>query len=432
MGRSPYNTVAALVFWGLAGVGSSLAGPIADSRNPSWTGPFLGMDFGKTAAKITYTELPIPGLTDKVVYQFADQRNVYSLHAGYDQEVGDRYVLGVELSGDWLGYNIAPLGSGGFGSLFSSSYEVMASSRVGVLTDPKTLVYVRGGAGLVSVDAATSFTTTKHELLPAAVFGVGVETMIAGNISARLEAGYTLPIRPLSSPGDHVEFDPHYLKITGGLTWRLDADNTSSRTVAALDSDLEAFQGGYAGINLGYDLGQMKRPVATAGATVGPFASEGAGGGAQVGFDVRLDRVVAGVEADVKVLDAKFYDPAQNSPQQGSTKLFGSIDGTAMLSGRLGMLTDAHTLVYLKGGMGVLQTTANPKFFTFGSGGTKYLIGHEVGVGVETMITDQLSLGVEGLYTMADQGYTVDLTQTDQATLFPSTLSATAKLNWHY
>jgi len=96
------------------------------------------------------------------------------------------------------------------------------------------------------------------------------------------------------------------------------------------------------------------------------------------------------------------------------------------------VLADPSTLIYLKGGLGILQTTANPKFFTFGSGGTKYLIGHEVGLGVETMINSQLSLGFEGLYTMADQGFTVDLTQTDQATLFPSTVSATAKLNWHY
>jgi len=291
------------------------------------------LSFGETAAKITYTELPVPGLTDKVVYEFADQRNVYSIHAGIDQEVGDRYVMGVELTGDWVGFNIDPLSSGGFGSLFSADYDVLASARVGVLTNPKTLVYARGGAGLISTSAATGFATTKHELLPAAVFGVGVETIISGNLSARLEASYDLPIYPLSSPADSVTFDPHLLKITGGLTWRLDADKTSSRTIASLDPNMDAFQGGYAGVNLGYNLGQMERPVATAGATVGPFASEGVQGGAQAGFDFRLDRVVAGVEAEVQITDAKFYDPAQNSPQQGSTKLFGSIDGTAMLAG---------------------------------------------------------------------------------------------------
>ena len=432
MARSPYNTVAALAFWGLAGVGTSFAGPIADSAGPSWTGPFLGISFGEAAAKITYTELPVPGLTDKVVYEYADQRNVYSIHAGFDQEVGDRYVMGVELTGDWVGFNIVPLSSGGFGSPFSADYDIIASARVGVLTNPKTLVYGRGGVGLISASAATGFSASKHELLPAAVFGVGVETMISGNLSARLEASYDRPVRSLSLPSDFVEFDPHFLKITGGLTWRLDADKTSSRAIASLDPSLEAFQGGYVGANLGYTLGEIRTPITTPGATVGPFASEGLHGGAQAGFDFRLERVVAGISAEVKVLDSKFYDPAQNSPLQGSTKLFGSIDGTAMISGRVGLLADNSTLIYAKAGIGLLKTTANPQFFTFGSGGTKYLLGHEVGLGVETMINDQLSLGFEGLYTMADQGYTVDLTQTDQATLFPSTVSATAKLNWHY
>ena len=131
-------------------------------------------------------------------------------------------------------------------------------------------------------------------------------------------------------------------------------------------------------------------------------------------------------------MNANFYEPSQNSPLVGSTKLFGTISATAMVTGRVGLLIDPSTLFYVKGGVGYVRTTANPEFFTFGSGGTRWLPGHELGLGVESMLTDAIGLKLEGLYTVADQPFVVDLTQTDQAMLSPSTLSATAGLTWHY
>jgi outer membrane immunogenic protein len=202
--------------------------------------------------------------------------------------------------------------------------------------------------------------------------------------------------------------------------------------MAGPTSDKPAFSGGYFGLTGGYQLGQMHMDNVTGGATVGPFASENGVYGATVGYDVRSDAFVGGGAIELQAMTAQFFDPSQNSPLQGSTKLIGSIDNTFMLTGRVGAMLDPSTLLYAKAGLGLVRTTANPEFFTFGSGGSKWLLGHEVGAGIETMVTDNLSLKLEGLYATADQGFTVDLTQAGQATLHPSTFSAIAGVAVHY
>jgi opacity protein-like surface antigen len=141
---------------------------------------------------------------------------------------------------------------------------------------------------------------------------------------------------------------------------------------------------------------------------------------------------VAGVGTEFTAIRALFHDPGQNSPLQGSTTLFGSLNGTAMLTGRVGVLASDSTLLYGKVGVGFASVTANPDFFTFGSGGTKWLAAHQVGGGIETMLTDNASLRVEGTVTTVDRGFVVDLTQTDQATLYPSTVAANAGLFWRF
>ena len=409
----------------------AFAGPVADSGLPSWTGPFLGIQTGMAGAKITYTLEAIPNVADEVVYKFSDKHAVYSIHAGYDQEIGDRYVWGVELSADWLGFDIDPLSSGGFGSLFSASYDITASSRLGVLAGPSTLVYGRAGLSAISTSAEAGFGDRATALLPAAVFGAGVETLLTGNLAARVEGSYTVPLQQQRLPADAERFDPRFLKVTAGLTWRLDADQHTDRASVQL-GDGNTFNGAYVGAVGGYNLARMETPVSTPGATVGPFASEGPDGGVSAGYDVRLDRIVVGVGGEYLLTYAKFHDPGQNSPLQGSTTLVGSLDATAMLTGRVGMLANDSTLIYGKIGLGVARVTANPDFFTFASGGTRWRTAHQIGAGIETLLTDNASLRLEGLLTTVDEGFVVDLTQADQATLYPSAVTANAGIFWRF
>ena len=355
---------------------------------------------------------------------------MYSVHAGVDQVFGERFLGGVEVGADWLGFSVDPQASGGFGTAFSADYDLTLTGRLGVLVNPQTLIFGRFGAGVTSLKADQGFSGTATALLPAAIFGAGIETMLSNNLSARLEADYNLPLQDFTIPADFEAFNPHYLRIAAGLNWHLDSAHPV--TLAAREPTRPAFAGGYLGVIGGYHVGQMFADVSTPGATVGPFASDTASLGGTLGYDVRLDGFVAGVGLDAQAMNANFFDPAQNSPLQGSTKLFGNISGTAMVTARAGLMLDPSTLFYVKGGVGYIRTTANPDFFTFGSGGTRWLPGHELGLGVESMLTDAVGLKLEGLYTVADQPFVAALTQIDEAKLSPSTLSATAGVTFHY
>lgn len=108
----------------------------------------------------------------------------------------------------------------------------------------------------------------------------------------------------------------------------------------------------------------------------------------------------------------------QNFRMEGSTQPAGSID-SFMISGRVGFPANPSTLVYAKAGDNVIETSANPEFFTFDSGRPETLAAHQLGFGIETNLTEHVNLRLEGLYTAASEGLVVELAQEGQATLTP-------------
>jgi opacity protein-like surface antigen len=90
------------------------------------------------------------------------------------------------------------------------------------------------------------------------------------------------------------------------------------------------------------------------------------------------------------------------------------------------------TLVYVKGGYAGLRTEANEEFFALDGGGEEILDGYQVGVGIESALTEQVSLRVEATYVEAVEGITVDNTQTGQNTLTPHLLLGKAGLAWRW
>lgn len=416
---------------GIAGICAATPAFADPSTGPSWTGVHFGGAVGMGGADITYTQDEIPNVQAERVYQYSDQNAVYSIHLGYDQQVTENIVVGGEIGADLLDFDIDPLNSGGFGNLFSADYDVTATARAGYLTDPNTLIYGRLGLGAISTSGEAGLQGRATALLPAAVFGIGAETLIAKNLSARVEGNYLMPLQELVIPADGERFNPRYMRITAGLSWRLDAGDPADRALAAAKNP-EAFNGFYVGATGGYNLSRMDVPIVTPGATVGPYASQGPTFGINTGVDVRLSDFVVGVGAEFAPLSTAFRDPEQNSSQVGATTLFGSLDATAMVTARLGFLASPTTLLYAKGGVGYVQTTANPEFFTFGSGGTRWLPGYQFGGGAETMVAPNVSLRLEGMMTQATEGFVVDLTQFGQASLYPSTITTNAGLNWRF
>ncbi|NGP18565.1 outer membrane protein [Devosia aurantiaca] len=422
--------VVALLLTGTA-VGTPSAQEAVDATG-SWNGFHVGVQTGVTGSKIGYVQQGIPEFDiEDEEYSFADRNGIFSVYAGYDHDFGNRFVGGVEVDASWLNIDISPFNSGGFGSLFSNTYALGISSRLGYVVSPETLVYARGGVVGLYVEGEEGFDGTATDFLPAARFGLGVETFLVGNVTGRVEANYTLPLRELEIPDDGETFDPRNLAITAGLSWRF-GDEAVPSTAHLPEPSKDDWQGAYIGANVAYTLGDLDFDLTTPGATVGPFAAEFVNAGVVAGYDFRIDDLVFGVEADWQLLGGQFFDPAQNSPLEGSTELIGSVDNSFFISGRVGFLANPDTLIYGKGGIGVIETTANPEFFTFDSGGTQTLPAVQLGGGFETRLADHVNLRLEGLYTHTTEGFVVDLTQEEQATLFPSTVSAKAGLVFHF
>ena len=119
--------------------------------------------------------------------------------------------------------------------------------------------------------------------------------------------------------------------------------------------------------------------------------------GAQIGYNVQMDNIVFGVEADASYLGLGFDDKIWDTPSTGSSNTAADIDLLASVRGRIGVAFD-NTLLYATGG--IAMTDAESSFLNSGEltkanyGG----IGGVVGGGVEFKASENISWRAEGLY----------------------------------
>ena len=86
-----------------------------------------------------------------------------------------------------------------------------------------------------------------------------------------------------------------------------------------------------------------------------------------------------------------------------------------------------------KVGVAGLYTTANEDFFSDHGGGEEELLpGYQIGLGIETAVTDNMTIGVEGLYTAATESLVTDNLQIDQVALKPEVLTGKVSLKFHF
>ena len=123
--------------------------------------------------------------------------------------------------------------------------------------------------------------------------------------------------------------------------------------------------------------------------------------GAQVGYNVQMDSIVFGIEADASYLGLGFNDKNWDTPSTGESNTAADIDLLASVRGRLGVAMD-NTLLYVTGGLAM--TDAESSFLNSGTltkanyGG----IGGVVGGGVEFKSSETMSWRAEGLYYIFD------------------------------
>jgi outer membrane immunogenic protein len=136
------------------------------------------------------------------------------------------------------------------------------------------------------------------------------------------------------------------------------------------------------------------------GASSASFADKlnltGVAGGALAGYNWQWDNVVVGIEGDVTIPDWKDSQLAPTSDDEG---LSGKANLLATVRARLGYTVD-KALFYVTGGLAYADASATS--WRDGSTGKVDFstLGGVVGLGAEGVITDSLSLRMEGLYYM--------------------------------
>lgn len=162
--------------------------------------------------------------------------------------------------------------------------------------------------------------------------------------------------------------------------------------------------GAYAGANLGYIWGDATttddvKDWGNDPKFIGPFNNSVGGfiGGGTLGYNLQIDRIVLGVEADLDYADlsGSVETPSSQSGNHQNIALDGGFLGT--LTARAGVLIDPATLIYAKGGFALYtgeatQTTTAAGYQTHG---TDTFTGWTVGGGVERKLTDTISLKLE-------------------------------------
>ncbi|HEX2727293.1 MAG TPA: outer membrane beta-barrel protein [Beijerinckiaceae bacterium] len=251
------------------------------------------------------------------------------------------------------------------------------------------------------------------------------------------------------------------------------ADLPSRRAPAPAFAAVPVFTwtGFYVGVNLGYGWGNNddSNVVTVPAGTFGPASTivtfhdnnenNGVIGGAQIGYNFQTGNFVFGVEADIQAADLNDDGSVRTATAVGSLPPAGfvfarrsnGIDWFGTVRARAGVAFD-RTLVYATGGFafGGGDNDNCGGIFAGGvvgcGGNDDTRSGWTVGGGVEYAFTNNLTLGVEGLYVSLDNDNNrttfVGRTAGGVAVVAPSTFSTgnddldftivRAKLNWKF
>ncbi|WP_336743728.1 outer membrane protein [Aureimonas altamirensis] len=178
------------------------------------------------------------------------------------------------------------------------------------------------------------------------------------------------------------------------------------------------YVGGQAGVAFNRDSGLFSTDSSFIGSSDDGDASFIGGG--HVGYDYQMGNFLIGAVADLNYIDAS---TASAYTLPGSTTVFGAqqdIDYVGTVRAKLGYAADRFA-VYATGGLAYGDTSNNYLGDAITSiGGTTYNVsvsedtddvGYAVGAGVEYLVTQNFSLGVEYLYTdLGDSKLRVDYT----------------------
>ena len=388
---------------------SKKSAPVAALPIPfNWNGLYVGASVGVGLSGTTVSA-PAPSDVGNANSDNVGMTN-YGLttgfQAGYNFQISPSVVVGIEGEVGYLGTSRRQVNVNDPSLIFKSKSDFFGTlrPRIGYAWD-RSLLFVTGGLAVVNVkngfeDFGPPLVSTSHAKVGYAV-GAGLETALSSNWSVKAEylyidAGRTTVTDP-ATPTNFLKFKNQYQVARFGLNYRFgDVGKISPESSYN-------WSGFYAGLNLG-----------TGAAATNSVPSNGIGqdgqvddiyaaaftGGVQAGYNAQFSKaMVVGAEADFGFFGASrticdINDCGSKSPLLLKSK--SSYLGTARL--RAGYAFD-RSMIYATGGLAVMGTKNS--FTNFGGpfiSASNHKVGLAVGAGIETALTDKMSLKAEYLY----------------------------------
>lgn len=407
---------------GLLGVVAALSGPgtalAADEFD--WTGMRVGADIGLGLGSVNWDTAPGGALEN--VGSFGSLAVNGGVFAGYDYEVSPGMVFGIEAGLQFFNAEGSRTEQTVLDSYeFRSLGAAYAGLRAGAELAPRTLLYGRLAYASIHAQSSADTPDPQEAFLHGYQAAIGLETAVTDDVTLRVEGVYTKALTSLETTFDGISayqdfYTPEHLGVNVGVTYRFGNESRGPRIAVA--APMRSWTGGYVGVLAGglssstkngnRELPKLEGPVSTIGTQVGAYM----GVNLQVG-----EQFVVGLEGDASYSEAKWDFVGDESND------FASSDYSAEVAARLGFLANADTLIYARAGWGLMHV--NPDV-VFAAPGTEsaYVQTLSAGLGVETMVSPNALVRVEGTYTTAIEEYRFTDAALNSFYAKPSSLSA--------
>lgn len=355
----------------------------------NWSGIYVGVGFGAGANvhKLSSDFIPVSlnGIGGEGVYGEAT--------VGYDYLVSPRFLVGGLLDAH-VGNIETKLDVAGLSASVKETYGFDAGLRVGYLFTPSTLGYVLGG-----------YSWQKYKLDSNAGFGMdwdqsgyfvggGLETAVSSNWTIKTEYRYTRfstkddLLSQFNLPNGALNLDTSRHTFQVAANYRFGAQEGGP---AAFEGPTYNWTGFYVGGGLGAGAAVHKVEVPPLGGlSFNGLGSEGGFGELNAGYDQDFGSWVAGVKVDARYsgIDSKLDLFGTDVKLKGDY-------GFDVLA-RLGMKVNETTLAYVLGGYSWQHFKFDAPAPLDASWSSS---GFSVGGGLETAVTNNVTVGVEYRYS---------------------------------
>jgi len=362
----------------------------------NWSGVYVGFGVGAGANVHKLSSDFIPGLSLNGI----GGEGVYGqVTVGYDYMVSQRFLLGGLIDAH-VGSIKTSLDVAGLSADIKETYGFDVGVRAGYLLTPNTLGYVLGGYAWQKYKLDTNIGGFGLDWDQGGYFvGAGVETAINNNWTLRGEYRYTRfstndnLLSQFGAPDGALNLDTSRHTFELAASYRFNANDGGAAAFATPNYNWTGFYVGGA-LGAGAVVHQFEIPP-LGGAKFNGLGGEGVFGEASIGYDQDMGNWVVGGMVDARLSGIKSkLELGVIAPGIGSINL--NTDYGFDVLGRVGMKVNDTTLAYALAGYSwqhfKLDAPA-PLDIDWGSS------GFSVGAGLETAVSDKMTVGIEYRYS---------------------------------